>query len=58
MTKEMVNNYFGEEEDQEDKEDKEEKHFSFAINSFERIGWADPFPNEENSVKQQDLDLN
>jgi hypothetical protein len=25
----------------------DDPHYSYMINSFERIGWADPFPKEE-----------
>ena len=48
MSEEMINYYFGEEE---------EEPQPFAINSFERVGWADPFPNEANLAKEQDLEL-
>ena len=33
--------------------------FDFMINSFERIGWPDPFPNDlDTSSKKSDLLLN
>ena len=41
ITESQISYYF----DQEP----EEPH-NFLINSFERVGWADPFPKEPNSV--------